>query len=390
MTEFLYKTKDGSNPRGKSKVYFVSHPDDFDEYFEVLSNVIFEDSKCVIYYKKNLTEMIEDEDKEYYFKKFNLMIVPITKKLFTNRNAAVYSEIAYAKANNIPLIPFIVESSAIDLYNNFEYFKNIQYVNLKNIKYVNIFGHDSQWRNQLTQILDAVLLDDETASVVKSNFDGQIFLSYRKMDRKYAHELVTFIHSYPEFRNVSIWYDEYLTLGENFQNEIEREIQKSDIVLLLMTPNTTKYCDDGNPNYMIREEYPVAKDIYKKIIVPILPESISIDMLNEEAIRKEFPSIPNILSLKTDKEAFLNQIRASIKSQNTDDPECNLKIVDLEGKKYDEGLSITPINVEDFDKNDVLIVQQVIEPLIISTNDGSIIKSGTVMLSKAEVQEEEK
>lgn len=70
--------------------------------------------------------------------------------------------------------------------------------------------------------------------------------------------------------------------------------------------------------------------------------------------------------------------------------ECNLKIVDLEGKKYDEGLSITPLNIEDFDKNDVLIVQQVIEPLIISTNNGSIIKSGTVMLSKAEVQKEEK
>ena len=28
--------------------------------------------------------------------------------------------------------------------------------------------------------------------------------------------------------------------------------------------------------------------------------------------------------------------------------ECNLKIVDIEGKKYDEGLSITPLNIEDF------------------------------------------
>ena len=64
--------------------------------------------------------------------------------------------------------------------------------------------------------------------------------------------------------------------------------------------------------------------------------------------------------------------------------ECNLKIVDIEGKKYDEGLSITPLNIEDFGKSDVLIIKQVIEPLIISTKDGSIIKSGTVMLEKIE------
>ena len=70
--------------------------------------------------------------------------------------------------------------------------------------------------------------------------------------------------------------------------------------------------------------------------------------------------------------------------------ECNLKIVELEGKKYDDGLSITPLNIEDFEKNDVLIVKQVIEPLIISTKDGSIIRSGTVMLEKIEIQEEEK
>ena len=70
--------------------------------------------------------------------------------------------------------------------------------------------------------------------------------------------------------------------------------------------------------------------------------------------------------------------------------ECNLKIVELEGKKYDDGLSITPLNIEDFEKNDVLIVKQVIEPLIISTKDGTIIRSGTVILEKMEIQEEGK
>ena len=69
---------------------------------------------------------------------------------------------------------------------------------------------------------------------------------------------------------------------------------------------------------------------------------------------------------------------------------CNIKIVDLEGKKYDDGLSITPLNVEDFNKDDILVVSQVIEPLIISTKDGSIVRSGTVMLEKIHNTEEEK
>lgn len=70
--------------------------------------------------------------------------------------------------------------------------------------------------------------------------------------------------------------------------------------------------------------------------------------------------------------------------------ECNMKIVDIEGKKYDDGLSITPLNIEDFEKNDELFISQAIEPLIISTLDGSIVNSGTVMLEKIDANSEEK
>lgn len=70
--------------------------------------------------------------------------------------------------------------------------------------------------------------------------------------------------------------------------------------------------------------------------------------------------------------------------------ECNMKIVDIEGKKYDDGLSITPLNIEDFQKDDELLISQVIEPLIISTLDGSIVNSGTVMLEKIVANTEEK
>lgn len=67
---------------------------------------------------------------------------------------------------------------------------------------------------------------------------------------------------------------------------------------------------------------------------------------------------------------------------------CSMKMVDLQGKFYDDGLSIIALNMEDFDKKDKLIISQVIEPLIVSIIDGSIIKSGTVILEKIENKEE--
>lgn len=70
--------------------------------------------------------------------------------------------------------------------------------------------------------------------------------------------------------------------------------------------------------------------------------------------------------------------------------ECDMKIVEIEGTKYNDGLSIVPLNMEDFNKKDKLIIKQVIEPLIISISDGKIIKSGTVILEKEKNIKEEK
>ena len=60
----------------------------------------------------------------------------------------------------------------------------------------------------------------------------------------------------------------------------------------------------------------------------------------------------------------------------------HLRIVVFDGKVYDDGMSITPLNADEFEKEDRLVVQQTIEPTII-TFDGKIIMTGTVILSAA-------
>ena len=60
--------------------------------------------------------------------------------------------------------------------------------------------------------------------------------------------------------------------------------------------------------------------------------------------------------------------------------ESNLKLLNIEGQLYDPGMAVTPLNIDDFDAEDVLYVTQTIEPIIMR-ND-AVIKTGTVILGR--------
>lgn len=57
----------------------------------------------------------------------------------------------------------------------------------------------------------------------------------------------------------------------------------------------------------------------------------------------------------------------------------NLNIVTFDGKEYDVGLPVTPLNADEFEQSDKLIIEQSIEPTIVN-NAGSVIRIGTVIL----------
>ena len=59
---------------------------------------------------------------------------------------------------------------------------------------------------------------------------------------------------------------------------------------------------------------------------------------------------------------------------------ANLIIINVEGQKYDAGLPVTPLNIEDFSINDNLVIEQMIEPIIMSSE--KLAHQGTVILGK--------
>ncbi len=80
---------------------------------------------------------------------------------------------------------------------------------------------------------------------------------------------------------------------------------------------------------------------------------------------------------------FVNQFRYFTKRIEESLETANLKLVNVEGHPYDPGLAATAINLGDFGPDDVLLVDQMVEPIIMGP-DG-LVRPGTVMLRKAEL-----
>jgi hypothetical protein len=57
-----------------------------------------------------------------------------------------------------------------------------------------------------------------------------------------------------------------------------------------------------------------------------------------------------------------------------------LSILNVEGMPFDAGMAATPINLDEFEENDILFVDSMIEPIIM--NKDGILKSGTITLRK--------
>ena len=61
---------------------------------------------------------------------------------------------------------------------------------------------------------------------------------------------------------------------------------------------------------------------------------------------------------------------------------AELRIVNVEGHTFDPGMAATPLNIEEFDAKDALIVDQMLEPIIMGKE--GLVKTGTVTLRRLE------
>jgi len=302
--ELRYKTVGMVSPQRKPSVFFSCHKDDFAEHFERLSNLVLKIIDATIWYYPPDIDAAEDVRKEA-LGEMRLLIIPVSERLLRSPNAAVDIDLPYARQHGIPVLPVMVASGLEDAYTGI--FGNLQYLDSVSKDQTAI-----QFEQKLAAYLNDILISDELSNKIRAAFDAYIFLSYRKKDRRSAKELMELIHAEPFFRDVAIWYDEYLVPGESFSDAISNAMKNSQLFALAVTPNLV-----NETNYVMTTEYPEAI----RLNMPVI--GVELKRTDGEALKRLFQRLPSIVNPQ-DKKALSDALKEGLKTialQTNDDPQ---------------------------------------------------------------------
>ena len=276
----------------KPKVLFACHPDDYKTALPLISGDILRHSNCVIWYSGEKSVFENEDEAKSLLEDMQLLTLAVTDRFLSNPSEAKDVLLPLALSLHIPLLPIMLEQGLEWRFN--EICAEVQLVN----RYVSD-STATPYDDVLKTFLRSVLVSDELAQKVRNAFDAYVFLSYRKKDRRHAKRLMRLIHENKEFRDIAIWYDEYLVPGEDFNDAIKDAFNKSSLFALAVTQNLL---EEGN--YVKEVEYRDARKRYQAAyktndkfeIVPVElyddePDSQRTDRVQLAA---DYPDIPEV------------------------------------------------------------------------------------------------
>lgn len=79
---------------------------------------------------------------------------------------------------------------------------------------------------------------------------------------------------------------------------------------------------------------------------------------------------------------YLNQFKYYLNQLDANLEKIDCKLVNLDGQPFNAGMAVSALNIEDFAPDDLLIIEQMIEPIIMGPE--GVLKTGTVILRKAQ------
>ena len=247
--ELKYRTRsEKSRPQGKPKVYFACHPADFETAFPKISEDLLNQVNCAVWYDPDPASAPDMEELNAVLNEMQLAVFPVTTRFLREENRARNVEFPLAMKNHIPILPILLEN---DLgYDFSDICAPIQAITREVTD-----PTATPYETVLKTYLNSVLVGEELAEKVRSAFDAYVFLSYRKKDRRHAQRLMRLIHENEQFRDIAIWYDEFLVPGEGFNEAIADAFRKSTLFAMAVTPHL-----EEQGNYVMQVEYPMARD----------------------------------------------------------------------------------------------------------------------------------
>lgn len=275
MATITIQTRDGSNPQNKPKLYVCAHPDDYAEHFSRVASEIWDAQDVALCYDQGLPTGSCDDDYYADLQEMRLVVAIVTNRFLSESNHARDTILPFFTAHNVPVLPLVRQAVSDKLFEEV----------LGDRQYLNAYANDDTalpYAYKLRRFLQTVLPSDDLAAQIRDAFRGHIFISYRKVDRAQARRLIDTIRDNPTCRDAAIWYDEFLTPGEDFNEEIADAIKGCDLFAMAITPNTLK-----DQNYIIHTEYPYARKHGKRIL-PV--ECVPVDRAR---LAEHFESIPD-------------------------------------------------------------------------------------------------
>ena len=230
--------------------------------------------------------------------KMKLMIVYVTKELLEKESYAYDVEVKYALTHNIPILPIGYRSEGIEpLFN--KYFQNTEMVYLDGYSEQELISRLRRYY----EFFKREYFDKGETDKIRNAFISHAFLSYRKADKKYALKIFKTLDLDEELLPYSLWYDDFLTPGEGYGEEIKSAIEKSEFVIFLITPRLFE-----RGNYVKEIEYPLSVSLKKKMI------GVEMERVDRYRLKKEYPEITTIISYKEEKDRFIDTVKKLYKS----------------------------------------------------------------------------
>ncbi|MBR2909675.1 MAG: toll/interleukin-1 receptor domain-containing protein [Clostridia bacterium] len=301
---FEFITRAGSSTLGKPKVFLAFHQDDKEVAFEIANDILSYANVAICYPTHN---KVSRDEIEFVISMSSLLVLPITNKLLAEEKELFKNCIDCANKQNISILPVLFDKNIDDSFNQLS--GNL-HLCIKN----NSSSFEKSYDQRLKEFLTSLFISDDLVKEVREAFDTYIFLSYRKKDKFEARELIKDIHSDKQLRNVAVWYDEFLSPGENFNTEIEDALKKSDIFALLVTPNLLE-----PSNYVLSTEYPMALNENKEILPA---EKVK---TSRHSLAKNYQNLPEVID-GSNASALVRAIKDKLKKLAvyiTDNPEHN-------------------------------------------------------------------
>ena len=290
-----FLTSQRSDSTRDAKVFCGFHPANQKIAEEIMGDLLSVCNGTVFYYDKG-EFFDEGTGFENDLSQMALLVLVVSSDYLSSTSFARERLYTYAIEHMIPVLPIVTEPGLETLFENA--FGNMQYILWHGEQHdITAIPYLERLKNHLSQ----VLCTDKSRKEFRDAFDTGVFLSYRKKDRYYAQKLMEMIHMDERCRGISIWYDEFLIPGEDFNQNISKELENSSMMLLVVTPHLTE-----KNNYIVLTEYPAALEM-EKTVLPF--EMCPTSQKELETMYRELPAVHSGTEACEVQQAILSAIK---------------------------------------------------------------------------------